>query len=159
EYGRSHTGPASTAVDRVSAAEAADGGSAAIPGGFGAGGDRGSVRHTSGDSKKPIAAFAGNPAREGIPHDGNGESMSRLDDELKFALGRVDPPPGFAERVVAGAGGRRPSRWWPGAIAAAVLLAAGVEIQRDYRQRAEGERAKEKVLLALRITSSKLQIV
>ena len=86
--------------------------------------------------------------------------MSRLDDELKIALGREEPPPGFAERVLAGAHHRRSARpWWPAAIAATVLLAAGVEFEHQRRLRAEGERARQQVMLALQITGRKLQFI
>lgn len=86
--------------------------------------------------------------------------MSRLDDELKLALRREEAPAGFADRVIAQAESRRGEgrRWWMGAIAAGLLLAAGLEYERE-RQIREGEQAKEQVMLALRITSSKLQFV
>jgi len=92
--------------------------------------------------------------------------MSRLDDELKRALRRQEPPPGFAERVLARAQ-TPPSarRWWvlpptwAAAAAAIALLAGGVEMERQRRLRAQGEFAKEQVMLALRITGSKLQFV
>ena len=58
--------------------------------------------------------------------------MSRLDDELNIALRREDPPAGFAERVLAGAPATRWTRpRWAAAIAAALLLAAGVEFERN----------------------------
>jgi hypothetical protein len=105
--------------------------------------------------------------------------MNRLEDELKKALERVEPPAGFAERVLlraarakdekpvhswrwlglfglglAGAGGLR----WAAACALCVVLAAsGVIYERDI-QRRRGEEAKDQVMLALRITGSKLQI-
>ena len=86
--------------------------------------------------------------------------MSRLDDELKIAMRREEPPPGFAERVLAGANRRHTTRqWWAAAIAAAVLLAAGLEFEHERRLRAEGERARQKVMLALQITGNKLQFV
>jgi UDP-N-acetylmuramyl pentapeptide synthase len=86
--------------------------------------------------------------------------MSRLDDELKNALRREEPPPGFAGRVMARVETKRPSRpWWAAAIAAAVLLAAGVEFEHQRRVRAEGEQARERVMLALQITGSKLQFI
>ncbi len=82
-----------------------------------------------------------------------------LDDELRSALQRKAPPPGFAERVLAAA--RRQDRdrrplWRP--IAAAVLLAAilGAGTARWIERRREGQRARAEVLLALRITSHKL---
>ena len=86
--------------------------------------------------------------------------MSRLDDELRIALQRTDPPPGFAARVLAQAEIRSSRcRWWTAAIAAALLLAGGLEFERERRIRAQGELAKQQVLLALRITGSKLQFV
>jgi hypothetical protein len=96
--------------------------------------------------------------------------MSRLDDALREALRREEPPDGFAERVMAriqaapdraGAWAgwldafRRPHWRWATAIAA-VALAVGAA---EYRnQRVEGERAKDQVMLALRITGSKLRL-
>jgi hypothetical protein len=86
--------------------------------------------------------------------------MSRLDDELRIAMGRIEPPEGFAERVLAGAPHRRTARsWWAAAIAAAVLLAAGLQFEHRRRIRVEGERAKQQVMLALQITGSKLHFV
>ena len=40
-----------------------------------------------------------------------------------------------------------------------MLLAAGVEFEHQRRLRAEGEQAKERVMLALQITGSKLQFI
>ncbi len=73
---------------------------------------------------------------------------------------RDEPSPGFADRVLAGVERKRGHRpWWAAAVAAAVLLAAGVEFEHQRRLRVEGEQAKEKVMLALQITGSKLQLV
>jgi len=104
--------------------------------------------------------------------------MNRLEDELKRALERVQPPAGFAERVLARARAEaekpaRSRRWlglfglglagagslrWAAACALCVVLAAsGVIYERDM-QRRRGEEAKDQVMLALRITGSKLQI-
>jgi|GEM_PF-2439028 len=85
-----------------------------------------------------------------------------LEEELKHALQRIEPPPRFRERVLAecGADGRvrEPVPRYR-SIAAAVLLTAiiGGTTARWIEQRREGERAKEQVLLALRITSHKLR--
>lgn len=96
--------------------------------------------------------------------------MSRLDDELRNALRRQDAPPGFAERVLARAAAEPAKRgwfdwlaWphlrWVTAVAAMVMVVAGVTWERERRMRAEGELAKQRLMLALRITASKLQFV
>jgi hypothetical protein len=95
----------------------------------------------------------------------------KLEQELKKALQRVQPPAGFAERVLARAAkektqGARPRPWlqrfgtagwrWAavGALCAALAISGLVYHQERQKQ---GEQAKEQVMLALRITSSKLQ--
>jgi hypothetical protein len=87
--------------------------------------------------------------------------MASFEDELRSALRRHEPSPGFTDRVmarVAAAPVRRPARasqpWvrWVAGIAAALLLAAGGLEYRHY----QGERAKDQVLLAVRIAGSKL---
>jgi hypothetical protein len=87
--------------------------------------------------------------------------MSRLDDELKQALRRHEPPEGFADRVLAAVPARSARRILPRwfAAAAAVVLIAGGAGYEHRRQVREGEQAKEQVMLALRITGSKLKIV
>jgi hypothetical protein len=98
-----------------------------------------------------------------------------LEEELKHALQRKEPPLRFRERVLAECGAgpltradgrvrepaphfREPAPHYR-SIAAAVLLTAiiGGTTARWIEQRREGERAKEQVLLALRITSHKLR--
>lgn len=105
--------------------------------------------------------------------------MNHLEDELKKALQRVEPPAGFAERVLLraargedekpvrsrrwlglfGFGGARTGglRWAAACAVCVVLAASGVLYERDM-QRRRGEEAKDQVMLALRITGSKLQI-
>lgn len=100
--------------------------------------------------------------------------MSQLEENLKRALQRIDPPAGFTERVLAraaqaereepksipqwarffGTGGPR----WAAACAVCVLLAASGALYEHDLQRRRGEAAKEQLMLALRITGSKLQI-
>ena len=78
-----------------------------------------------------------------------------LENDLRRAMRRVPAPEGFAERVLARV--KEPRRdshpaWWR-AAAATFLLAAilgGWEAHQTMRRR-EGERAREQVLLALRI--------
>ncbi len=93
-----------------------------------------------------------------------------LDLELKRALRRETPPPDFVARVMrridksAGAETSAQTRVavlhpWR-AVAAAGLLTAflgGWAGREAAVQRAKGERAREEVLLALRITSEKLR--
>ena len=99
-----------------------------------------------------------------------------LEDQLREALRRQEPPEGFAERVVQRAGpaagrekvqfGERPrprfraSRfraWWPAvSVAAAAMLVFSVSL--EYRWVQE-ERAGRQAVLALQIASEKLNIV
>jgi hypothetical protein len=101
--------------------------------------------------------------------------MSRFEDELRKALQREEPPAGFSDRVLSRIASRparapwwnallrgfeRPAARWAGAVALSlVLVVAGLRYQRDREMRAEGEHAKEQVMLALRITADKLQFV
>lgn len=110
----------------------------------------------------------------------------RFENELKSALHRQEAPPGFADRVLARAAEqdapranqtwrdswRRPFAWpfqsgmlvrWAavGAVCAALIvggIAGGLHYRNVQRERACGEAAKERLLLALRIAGSKLQL-
>jgi len=80
--------------------------------------------------------------------------MDWLDDELKHAFERQEPPADFAARTIARA--RRRSglafpRWAAAAAAALVIAGAGY----GYRWR-QGEEAKQQVLLAFRIAATKV---
>jgi len=95
--------------------------------------------------------------------------MQFSDDHLRAALGRKEPSEDFTARVM-----ERISRpqaaekplvfaWWrrswalAGAIAACLLLAAGlVQYHRYERRQIEAKRVKDQAVLALRITSEKL---
>ncbi|HTY64337.1 MAG TPA: hypothetical protein VMG30_18955 [Acidobacteriota bacterium] len=95
--------------------------------------------------------------------------MNRLENELRNAMRREEPPEGFAGRVLArtqetkqgawtGIFASRSLRW---ALAGAMCLAlavAGIEHKRAQDERARGEAAKQQLMLALRITADKLQI-
>ena len=98
--------------------------------------------------------------------------MNELDDELRQALRRQEPPPGFAERVVRRVNEQQPLRAAPVTppsfmrwAAAAVLVAAlggGYQyraVQQAREERARGEAAKEQVMQALRLAGAKLQVV
>jgi hypothetical protein len=101
--------------------------------------------------------------------------MSRLEDELREALRREDPGPQFTARVLARvAAAQRPNEsWWQrmvsafrpaktrwavaGALACLFLAIGGIEY-REQQVRIEGEAAKERLVLALRIAGTKLNL-
>jgi hypothetical protein len=105
--------------------------------------------------------------------------MKELDDELRAALRRQDPPAGFANRVLQRASGParharavRPdpvstTAWrtfmrWAAAAAVVAALAGGMQyrtVLHEREERARGEAAKEQVLVALRIAGGKLHVV
>jgi type VI protein secretion system component VasF len=80
--------------------------------------------------------------------------MDWLDDELKRAFERQEPPPDFAARTIARARrgrGLALRRWAVAAAAVLVIAVAGY----GYRWR-QGEAAKQQVLLAFRIAATKV---
>lgn len=82
--------------------------------------------------------------------------MDWLDDELKRAFERQEPPPDFAARTIARArrgGVAGLPRWAMSAAAAAVLTVAAAGYGYRWRQ---GELAKQEVLLAFHITAAKV---
>jgi hypothetical protein len=80
--------------------------------------------------------------------------MDWLEQELKSALARKEPSPGFSARVSTAARRPRIVAWprWMAAAAAVILIAGGAAGYRQY----QGMVAKEKVMLAMRIASGKL---
>jgi hypothetical protein len=101
--------------------------------------------------------------------------MKRLEEELGKAFERVEPPAGFAERVIARAVAAErtkartawawlgffhtPALRWAATGALCVALATGgIFLRREQQRRAQGEEAKQQLMLALRIAGSKLQI-
>lgn len=82
--------------------------------------------------------------------------MDRLEESLKRALARKEPPEGFAQRVAARAASP-PARAWlpPRWIAAAAMVVMAVGGGLAYR-RHQGEMAKEQVMTAMKITAVKL---
>lgn len=89
--------------------------------------------------------------------------MNPIDDQLRRALRRVEPPPGFVERTLARAAAERPAarrggRWMPAfaAVAASLALVVGGLQYQQYRR---GQEAKEQLLLALQITGTQLSEV
>jgi hypothetical protein len=102
--------------------------------------------------------------------------MNYSDEELKQALRRREAPDGFVERVLARVATERAAqpasrhgswlgfftqpmvRWASAAALAGALIAGGVRYRQVQRERAEGEAAKQQLMLALRIAGSKLQL-
>jgi hypothetical protein len=102
--------------------------------------------------------------------------MKDLENELRAALRRREPPAGFTQRVLAQieaapaprVGWRRALaslfrmprlRWAAAGAVACLLLAIGIAHYRQVqRERAEGEAARAQVMQALRIASSKLNV-
>jgi len=98
--------------------------------------------------------------------------MTHLDDELRRAFARVDPPRGFPARVrarVAASAPVAPNRrettgaWtkagWAMAATLAIAVGSGVWFRAQEQRRAQGEEAKRQVLLSLNIASSKLRAI
>ncbi len=102
--------------------------------------------------------------------------MKRLEDELKTALRRVEPPAGFAERVLAQARQQADSKpgfaarlrglfrpravRWAAAFASACVLILAAARYRQYQQvKIQGELASAQARQALRIASAKLNAV
>ena len=88
--------------------------------------------------------------------------MNQLERDLREALQRRQAPPYFAEKVLARTRQSKTPRlpWaWLAAAALILLMIGGVGIVREQRRQAEGERAKEQLIVAFRITGSKLRDV
>ena len=98
-----------------------------------------------------------------------------LEDALRSALRREDAPEGFALQVLARAQQQnathevqktswlsifsQPLLRWAAVAAVTICVAVGGTYYRNLqRQRAEGEAAKQQLMLALRIAGSKLQL-
>jgi hypothetical protein len=99
-----------------------------------------------------------------------------MNDELRRALRRVEPPAGFAERVLERAArgdapataahqniprvllGRPLVRWATAAAVAIAVTSGGVWYRAEQRQ-AQGEEARRQLLSGLRIASERLQSV
>ena len=81
-----------------------------------------------------------------------------LEDELRAALRREDPSPGFTQRALARAQAkpaRKTGMFWVAAIAA--LLVIGFAATYEYRQK-QAERAGHEAVMALRIAAEKLNM-
>jgi len=107
------------------------------------------------------------------PH---GENPKREEDLLRQALRHEHPTPGFAQRVMAGVSPcdaasvplrvvpwykaffRPVIRWGAVTAVSASLFVGAVHYRNVQRERAQGEAAKQQLMLALHIASRKLQL-
>lgn len=96
--------------------------------------------------------------------------MDRLENELRKALKRKEPPPGFSGRVLACAAGtrrkawagsfkRRSLGWGLAALLCIMIFAAGIEYRKTQEEMAGANAAKEQLMLALRIAGDQMQFV
>jgi hypothetical protein len=94
--------------------------------------------------------------------------MDELEKALRAALAREPAPDGFARRALEKVAPRHAlrRRWWRATAlrwaVAVVVVAAGVAggaAAYQRREEARGKKAREQVLLALRITGSKLHAI
>ena len=108
--------------------------------------------------------------------DMNNKDPNHLDDALKNALRRQEAPGGFADRVLARVANQNSTeestrrgawlvfftqplvRWGALAAIATAMIMGVVHVRTVQRERAEGEAAKQQLMLALRIAGSKLQL-
>lgn len=97
-----------------------------------------------------------------------------LEDALKQALRREDPPEDFVQQVMARVAAEnsspQPQRdsWlslfmqplvrWAALVAVAAAMIFSVHVYTVRRERAQGEAAKQRLMLALRVAGSKLQL-
>lgn len=97
------------------------------------------------------------------------EPGNDLERELRQALRRKEPSAGFAARVVASLPQERPSRWllwihqpafrWAAAAVVLVAIVTGSVAYRHHQEElARGRAARQQLILALRITGTKLQL-
>jgi hypothetical protein len=90
-----------------------------------------------------------------------------VENALRQALRPVDPPEGFADRVLQRAAqgtarksiGRGPMLRWATAAALVVGVSGGLWYRAEEHRRAEGEAARRQVLLSLEITGARLRAV
>jgi len=86
--------------------------------------------------------------------------MSQFERDLRESLSRRDPPGDLAAKVLART--REPESrsifpWrWLAAAALVVLTIGGTMFMREQQRQAESQNAKEQLMVALRITGSKL---
>jgi hypothetical protein len=86
--------------------------------------------------------------------------MNDLEQQLRQALLRREPPEGFVDRVMEGipAGRRGWQRHWMAVAAAACIAVVGGASWEQHRRQVEGEQAKQELIYALTVASGSLQV-
>jgi UDP-N-acetylmuramyl pentapeptide synthase len=107
--------------------------------------------------------------------DMDDKDRNAVDDALKNALRRQAAPEGFTDQVLGRVAQQnstpklpRHDPWlrfftqplvrWAALAAVAAAMILGVHVYDVHRERAEGEAAKQRLMLALRVAGSKLQL-
>jgi hypothetical protein len=95
--------------------------------------------------------------------------MSPFERDVRETLRRRPPPPGFASRVLARtreiderdeALSLWKSPWrWAAAVALLVMLVGGISLYQEHQRQLEAEKSKQQLMLALRITGSKIYLI
>jgi hypothetical protein len=94
--------------------------------------------------------------------------MSQFERDLRECLRRREPPLGFTGRVLARARdderGDLRSAWrrswgWATVVTMVVMLFVGDSLYQMHRRRLQAEQSKEQLMVALRVTGSKLQLI
>ena len=91
--------------------------------------------------------------------------MSDIERELREAFQRREPPPGFADRVMARIPHQMPQpkprpiwrREWMAVAAAACVAVVGGGAYEQHRRQVEGERAKQELIYALTVATQSLE--
>mgnify|MGYP001002101206 CR=1 FL=1 len=104
------------------------------------------------------------------PFENRSAENESLENELRQALRRAAPPEWFTEGVTARVRAERakprlnwwtsPGGWmrWAAAVATLAVVFGGVRWEQIRRERVQGEEAKAKLMLALRVTGEKLRM-
>lgn len=102
------------------------------------------------------------------PHDFADDELAAMEQELRRALRPVDPPAGFAGRVIARSQRQKPARiamfpvphpnrWAGAALAAMLLVGAGGEQFHQLQQRRKAEQAQKQFETAMEVTDRALE--
>ncbi len=91
--------------------------------------------------------------------------MNELERDLREVLGRQEPPPGFADRVLREtlkadtqqSGGKW--RRWAAAAALVAIVVGGLALERNRLHQREVQRTKEELMIGLRVTGAQLRAV